>query len=101
LEKKSTERVILAVESNNEKALEAIHSQNIEGRTTSTNLQIKLEQIGSVIVSIHQLLHRLPSSQRNLLATNSDSELQQAMRSIFQSIWLLISGLQQLIGALL
>jgi hypothetical protein len=100
-QERSTERVIQAVESNNEKALEAMRYQNMASRTAATNLQLKLEQIDSVIVSIYWWLQRLPSGRGNVIATIPDSELQQAIRNILQSVWLLISGLQQLVQALL
>ncbi|KAF4630021.1 hypothetical protein G7Y89_g8132 [Cudoniella acicularis] len=100
-QKASTQRVILAVEANNEKALKSIRSHNTEGRIASINLQVKLEQISSVIVSIHQLLLRLPLSQQNIVAVNCDRQLRQAMGNILQSVCLLISGLQQLVAALL
>lgn len=96
-----TEHVIQAVQDHNEVAMELIRSQSTESRNTTTNLQVKLEQIGSVIFSIQRSLQRLPLIQQNAITEHCDTELQKAMRSILQSILLLVSGLQQLTRALL
>jgi C4-type Zn-finger protein len=101
LQEESTQRVIQTVQDHSQAAVELIRSRSTESRNATVGLQVKLEQISSVIFSIHRSLQRLPLIQQNVITEHGDNDLQKAMGSILQSILLLVSGLQQLTRALL
>jgi hypothetical protein len=97
----STKRVVKTVKDGNEETTELIQSHNLESRHEMNSLQVKLEQINFVILSIQRSLQRLPLLQQNAVTEHCDADLQKAIRSILQSIWSLVSGLQQLTRAIL
>jgi hypothetical protein len=101
LQEASTERAIQTIQDHSQATVELIRSRSTESRNATAGLQVKLEQIGSVIFSIHRSLQRLPLIQQNAITDNCDTDLQKAMGSILQSILLLVSGLQQLTRAFL
>ncbi|KAG4439656.1 hypothetical protein IFR05_004853 [Cadophora sp. M221] len=96
----NSQQIIKANGDGNKMALNAIQALDISSRAASSKLQVKLEEIGTAVVLVHQELCSLPRSRREIGVSNQSIELQ-AIENIFRSLWLLISSLQQLIRALL
>jgi NAD-specific glutamate dehydrogenase len=100
-QEKSTELAIQAVGDHNKETIELIRSHNLESRHMTTILQAKLEQMGVVISSIEHSLRHLLFFQQNPDNDHFDNELQRALSTMLQGIYLLVAAIQQLTRALL
>ncbi|KAL5320495.1 hypothetical protein ACEPPN_011301 [Leptodophora sp. 'Broadleaf-Isolate-01'] len=96
----TSRQIIAANGDSNKMALNAIQALDIPSRAASSKLQVKLEEIGTAVVLVHQEICSLPRSRQAIDVANQSIELE-AMENVFRSLWLLISSLQQLIRALL
>jgi len=97
----STTSILNSFRQRDSKTAEAIRIHSLEGRTQSSSLNRKLNQVDASIEAIRGTLDNFTNAQSNTSIIALNSDIKMAVQNMLSSIWQLISSLQCLIRELL